>query len=152
MTSLACGPTRQLLKWTPDWLIEIRGYVCWHCSRSSSSAIYVNRLKGVWSVNSIEFKWVETIFSFVDIISRVPPQKSISLLLQRKSFPLSLLIFHWILDCVNICIIYSHNLIYLYMHLYVCVYVYADTYIRLYIINTAFLIYRSLHRFRVYLI
>lgn len=152
MTSLACGPTRQLLKWTPDWLIEIRGYVCWHCSRSSSSAIYVNRLKDVWSVNSIEFKWVETIFSFVDIISRVPSQKSISSLLQRKWFSLSVLIFHWILDCEYIIHIFTQSDLFIYA--FICVYmcVYVDTYIRLYIINTAFFIYRSFHQFGVYLI
>lgn len=49
------------------------------------SAIYVNRSKGVWTANSIEFKWVETISSPVDIISRVPSEKY-SQLLWRKWF------------------------------------------------------------------
>lgn len=50
------------------------------------SAIYVSRLEGVWTANSIEFKWVETISSFALISFRGLPQKSISQLLRGKWF------------------------------------------------------------------
>jgi len=124
--SLACGPTRQLLKWTLDWLIEIRGYVCRHCSRSPAQ----QSMWAVWRVfglrilsSSSELKpFPRSLVSFHEFPSAV---KSISPLLQRKWFSLSLLILRWILDCANmynifITIIY---LIILFMYVFICVYI-----------------------------
>jgi len=116
--SLACGPTRQLLKWTLDWLIEIRGYVCRHCSRSPAR----QSMWAVWRVfglrilsSSSELKpFPRSLVSFHEFPSAV---KSISSLLQRKWFSLSLLILRWILDCANMYNISTHS--YLCMHLYV---------------------------------